>query len=54
MNDPTLGDACPVYQCIFIDLRSQGQHDAKVSHDGTELTLMIHASGERVWACTKQ
>ena len=37
MNDPTLGDeACPVYHCIFVDVRGQ-QHNVRVSSAHDEL-----------------
>lgn len=37
MNDPTLGDeACPVYRCIFVDVRGQ-QHNVRVSSAQDEL-----------------
>ena len=37
MNDPTLGDeACPVYRCIFVDVRGQ-QHNVRVSSAHDEL-----------------
>jgi len=52
MNDPTLGDTCPVYSCIFIDLRG-ASHDAKLSSDGKLLSVMAHASGAQAWTCTK-
>ena len=37
MNDPTLGDeACPVYRCIYVDVRGQ-QHNVRVSSEQDEL-----------------
>ena len=37
MNDPTLGEACPVYRCLFVDAR--GQHDVGVSEALDQLTV---------------
>lgn len=54
MNDPTLGAACPVYHCIFIDLWRQGEHDALVSPSATELLMMDHAKGELAWRCDRE
>ena len=58
MNDPTLGKACPVYECIFID--SGGvQQEARLHQSGTELTVMRHTRGDEpeaevLWKCTKK
>ena len=58
MNDPTLGKACPVYECIFIDSGGM-QHEARLHESGTDLTVMRHphgheATAEVLWRCTKK
>jgi hypothetical protein len=60
MNDPTLGAACPVYKCIFIDGGGgwgggRGQHEARYEDTATEkLTLLQHHDLKEVWSCVKR
>jgi hypothetical protein len=52
MNDPTLGEACPLYSCIFIDANG-AQHEGRLSESRDSLTVMSHSSLEVEWRCTK-
>ena len=59
MNDPTLGAACPVYACIYIDLGGGwgggGHNDARYdAGPPARLTVMQHRDGEVLWKCTAQ
>ena len=57
MNDPTLGKACPVYACIFLDLGAGwggggGHHDARYAEGSpATLTVMAHNTLTEEWAC---
>ena len=53
MSDPTLGDACPVSRCIYIDYGGQ-HHEAALSGSGKELTVMKHPSLDEEWRCKAQ
>jgi len=52
MNDPTLGEACPTYHCLFVDVR--GQYNVGVGAAGDTLTVYGHADmSRRIALCRK-
>ena len=52
MNDPTLGEACPTYHCLFVDVR--GQHNVGVSEAGDTLSVYGAANmSRRIALCHK-
>ena len=64
-NDPTLGGACPVYACLFVDFGgygggmfgggSGGPHEARYAEGSpATLVLMRHPSLEETWTCKQQ
>ena len=59
MNDPTLGERCPVYSCIFLDFGGGfggGAHDARFDPNvqPPRLTVMSHQSLEEKHTCAMQ
>ena len=52
MNDPTLGDACPVYSCLYADAGGGAQHEIKVATDLSTMTIMSHADLTPQFECT--
>jgi len=53
MNDPSLGDECPVYGCLFIDLGGS-KHDARVEGTAgarTGLRVFNHMPWTEKWTC---
>jgi len=54
MNDPTLGAACPVYSCLFIDTGGGvGQHEARYEEGPpAKLTVLRHADLSTVATCS--
>uniref|UniRef100_A0A6S9ZCS6 Uncharacterized protein n=2 Tax=Chrysotila carterae TaxID=13221 RepID=A0A6S9ZCS6_CHRCT len=58
MNDPTLGAACPVYRCVFIDFGGR-RHNAAVSEANDRLSVMPQSRDSRpdravTWTCTRR
>ena len=57
MNDPTLGDACPVYSCVFLDFGGGwggGANEGRYEKEGKVLTVMKHRDLEEEWRCVQQ
>ena len=53
MNDPSLGDDCPVYGCLFIDLGGS-KHDARVEGAAgarAGLRIFNHMPWAEKWTC---
>ena len=53
MNDPTLGEACPVYHCLFLDTGGS-KFEVRVSEAFDRLTMLDHRSLQEKQRCTKQ
>ena len=57
LNDPTLGEGCPVYACLFVDMSGM-LHNARVSPDQRSLHIQGSAYARRsvsmsTWSCTR-
>ena len=56
MNDPSLGSACPVYSCLFLDMGLQ--HDVRVEGGGllsagNRLVILVHKDLTEKWTCSR-
>ena len=56
-RDPMLGEGCPVYACLFVDMSGM-LHNARVSPDQRSLHIQGSAYARRsvsmsTWSCTR-
>ena len=63
MNDPMLGDTCPPYACLFVDVRSRdGEMNGHAEYEHGKLTLYRNAyrastrevAEQPAWTCQEQ
>ena len=58
LNDPSLGEGCPVYSCLFVDMSGNMLQNARVSPDQRSLHIQGSAYSSRrsmtsTWSCTR-